>query len=161
MDRNVLKITYFPVFFTAKPQSHSSLQRRAANQLQLSRETHTTSTKMVSVIWLWSHKQQCRSLNVETQTVEFIRWKRTYRKSEKASPVFSSFFTHQDELCFYHTVTGSFEATGITCNPCEVTPLHWQIIQKPQSRSFHNGNTHPSFPSGHSVQLREEYSVKI
>ncbi|KAL6459437.1 hypothetical protein MHYP_G00329090 [Metynnis hypsauchen] len=37
----------------------------------------------------------------------------------KRHQVFSTFFSHQDGLCFCNNVAGLFEAIGITCNPNE------------------------------------------
>ena len=74
---------------------------------------------------------------------------------------FSSFFTHQDELCFCNNVAGLFEAIGIACNPDE-----WRLFIDSSSRSLkavllHNGNKYPSLPLAHPVHLKEEYnSVK-
>ncbi|XP_051552787.1 uncharacterized protein LOC127440312 [Myxocyprinus asiaticus] len=71
---------------------------------------------------------------------------------------FSSFFTHQDGLCFCHSVTSLFEAIGIACNQNE-----WRLFIDSSSRSLkavllHNGNKFPSLPLAHSVHLKEEYN---
>ncbi|KAL6481776.1 hypothetical protein MHYP_G00098560 [Metynnis hypsauchen] len=80
----------------------------------------------------------------------------------KHHQVFSTFFSHQDGLCFCNNVAGLFEAIGITCNPNE-----WRLFIDSSCKSLkavllHNGNKYPSLPVAHSVHLKEEYtSVKM
>ncbi|KAL7839426.1 hypothetical protein SRHO_G00260840 [Serrasalmus rhombeus] len=80
----------------------------------------------------------------------------------KHHQVFSTFFSHQDGLCFCNNVAGLFEAIGITCNPKE-----WRLFIDSSCKSLkavllHNGNKYPSLPVAHSVHLKEEYtSVKM
>ncbi|KAL7834776.1 hypothetical protein SRHO_G00290230 [Serrasalmus rhombeus] len=80
----------------------------------------------------------------------------------KRHQVFSTFFSHQDGLCFCNNVAGLFEAIGITCNPNE-----WRLFIDSSCKSLkavllHNGNKYPSLPVAHSVHLKEEYtSVKM
>ncbi|KAL6470805.1 hypothetical protein MHYP_G00219240 [Metynnis hypsauchen] len=77
----------------------------------------------------------------------------------KRHQVFSTFFSHQDGLCFCNNVAGLFEAIGITCNPNE-----WRLFIDSSCKSLkavllHNGNKYPSLPVAH---LKEEYtSVKM
>ncbi|KAL7868607.1 hypothetical protein SRHO_G00100550 [Serrasalmus rhombeus] len=80
----------------------------------------------------------------------------------KRHQVFSTFFSHQDGLCFCNNMAGLFEAIGITCNPNE-----WRLFIDSSCKSLkavllHNGNKYPSLPVAHSVHLKEEYtSVKM
>ena len=74
----------------------------------------------------------------------------------------NNLFSHPDELCFRHKVTGLFKFIVIACNLNE-----WHLFINSSSRSLkavllHDGNMYPSLPLAHSVQLKEEYSsVKI
>lgn len=65
------------------------------------------------IIYLLSHKIQCRGFGVEIQAIEFLKWKCACLSLDKASPYFSSFFTRQVRPCFCHNMTGRFEAIEI------------------------------------------------
>lgn len=52
-----------------------------------------------------SYKLQCRAFDIETRAVEFLKWKCASLSLDKASPVFSSFFTRQDRTVFWQKNT--------------------------------------------------------
>ncbi|KAL6487813.1 hypothetical protein MHYP_G00044390 [Metynnis hypsauchen] len=80
----------------------------------------------------------------------------------KRHQVFSTFFSHQDGLCFCNNVASLFEAIGITCNPNEWCLFIDSSCKSLKAVLLHNGNKYPSLPVAHSVHLTEEYtSVKM
>lgn len=113
-------------------QKSKSIQKRVNSSIQITEaqlriETHTTPPQKKDLNDLIRYLGLTYS-NAELLTSRFKQWSLLDESVQVAGQrkrhlCFSSSFTFQDGHCFCHTVTGLFEATGITCNPNDASSL--------------------------------------